>query len=76
MTVDKPLRAFVDRRGLRYQWVAQQLEISPSHLTRVLDGAREISPGLALRFIDLFGDDVREALPEYVKNVQKEDTNG
>jgi plasmid maintenance system antidote protein VapI len=48
------LREFLDDRGLRYQWVAEKLGVTPSHMTRLMDGQRPITHDLALKLSGLF----------------------
>lgn len=71
ITPPRLLRDFIDSRRERYTDVAKALEISPSHLTRLMDGTSPISydsPGLgkasmADRLLALYGEAVRECFP-------------
>jgi len=45
----------IDFRGLRKDWVAEQLGISPSYLTRLLAGERRWTPDLQKRIASILG---------------------
>lgn len=43
-TTYQRLRALIDARGLRHEWVARHAGISPSMLSMVLSGKRRLRP--------------------------------
>lgn len=49
MTTNGHIRQAIDGRGLRYDWVAGQLRISPGHLINLLAGRRNWTPVLRER---------------------------
>lgn len=63
------LRDIIDEAGLRYDFVARKLDISPSTLTKVLNGDRTLTASLLVSFCELLGVeakaffDGRELLP-------------
>ena len=59
-----PLREFLDSRMARYSSVAERLGVSTSHLSRVMDGERPLTPDLAERLATLFGVPASTFLPE------------
>lgn len=64
MVRSSPLRAFLDARMVRYSSVAERLGISTSHLSRVMDGERPLTPELAERLGALFEVPPSTFLPE------------
>lgn len=56
------LRALIDERGLRYTFVAAQVGITPSHLTRLMDGERPLRHPVALAMAELLGVPVEQLL--------------
>jgi len=58
------LREFFDERGTRYQWVAQRLGISPSYLTKLMNGRDPLPRKHAERLAELFSVPVSTFLPE------------
>lgn len=63
-----PLRRYVDGRGTKLVWLADQMDVSTTHLHFLLDGERRLLPKHADRLVEIYGEDIRAALPE--------DTNG
>lgn len=57
------LNDLIEARGLKKQWVADRLGMTPSHLSRLLRGERVITETVALKAAELFGVDVRELVP-------------
>ncbi len=57
------LREFLDERMARYSTVAERLEISTSHLSRIMDGERPLTPELAAKLAELFGVPANTFLP-------------
>lgn len=55
ITTKTKLRAFLDERGVRYSWVADQLGISRPHFHFVMDGERPMTNEMANRLAELFG---------------------
>lgn len=49
------LEALIDARGLRKGWVAAQMGVSPSLLSRWMSGERTIGPERAARLAELLG---------------------
>lgn len=49
------LRGFLDARGVRYGWVADQLGVSRGHFSLVLSGARPLTGDTAAALAALFG---------------------
>jgi plasmid maintenance system antidote protein VapI len=43
------------RHGLKKGWVARELQITPSHLSRLISGDRLITPEMAQRLATMFG---------------------
>ncbi len=58
-----PLELLIRKRGHLKGWVAAQLGMDPSALSRVLSGRRELQLREALKAAELFGVDVRELVP-------------
>jgi plasmid maintenance system antidote protein VapI len=48
-------RAFLDERGIRYSWLADQLGVSRPHLSYILDGQRPVTDAMAARLADIYG---------------------
>lgn len=64
MMKSSPLREFLDARMARYISVARALGISPTHMTRLLNGESPVTPSMAARLAELFGEPVTTFLPE------------
>ena len=58
------LREFLDERGIRYIWVAEKLEVSPGHMSRLLDGTRPVTEDNAAKLAELFNVPASTFLPE------------
>lgn len=48
------LREFLDSQGRRYSWVAERIGVTPSHLTRLMDGERPVTTEVAAKLAELF----------------------
>ena len=48
------LREFLDARGVRYVWVAEQLGITRAHFHQVMEGNRPLTTANAARIAELF----------------------
>jgi plasmid maintenance system antidote protein VapI len=51
-------------QGRTKWWIANQLSISQSHLSRLISGAKPITTEVAHRLADIFGVDASLFLPE------------
>ena len=51
-------------QGRTKWWVAKNLGTHPSHLSKLISGERRITPSMAARLADLFGEPVATFLPE------------
>lgn len=47
------ITAIIEARGLRRDWLAARLGVSPSYLTRLLNGQRRMQPSIAIRMADV-----------------------
>lgn len=56
------LRAFLDSRGTRYGWVADQLHLSRGHFSLILSGARPLPWWHAMVVASIFDVSVDELL--------------
>lgn len=58
------LREFFDERGIRYGWVAEKLGISPSYLTKLMNGRDALPRKHADALAALFSVPANTFLPE------------
>ena len=63
-TLETPLRRYLDSHGIRYQWMAERLGITPSHLSRLLSGERPLTIATAGRLSALFNEPAATFLPD------------
>lgn len=49
----KTIREMLDARGIKYSWVADRLGISPSLMTRVMQGKAHLTPERRRRLAEL-----------------------
>lgn len=57
------LRRIIEQQGRRHVWFAEQLGVSPSHVTRVMNGEREPGPEFRKKAAALLGVPEAELFP-------------
>jgi len=59
-TPGRRLFQLIRLKGMRRTWVAEQLQITPNYLSKLMNGERRITPELAVRIADVLGVPVNE----------------
>ena len=57
------LRQVMEQQGRRHVWLAEQIGVSPSHVTRVMNGERVPGPDFRERAAELLGVTADELFP-------------
>lgn len=63
------LRRVMERQGRRHIWLAEQIGVSPSHVTRVMNGERVPGPEFRARAAEMLEVPESELFPEQAEQV-------
>ena len=51
----KELKSVIDKRGLKHNYVAQKIGITPNYLGQILNGNRKLSTDVAIKAAQVLG---------------------